>query len=103
MKGPNKKTPTNQTNEIEDSDILAKEAILQDKNNFCSTYCSAIFRNDFIKDNNIKFPELRDMEDPVFAFSCALKANKVEIVPECNLIITKRDNSITSKVCTESV
>lgn len=32
MKGPNKKTPTNQTNEIEDSDILAKEAILQDKN-----------------------------------------------------------------------
>lgn len=32
MKGPNKRTPTNQTNEIEDSDILAKEAILQDKN-----------------------------------------------------------------------
>ena len=32
MKGSNKKTPTNQNNEIEDSDILAKEAILQDKN-----------------------------------------------------------------------
>ena len=32
MKGPNKKTPTNQTNEIEDSDILGKEAMLQDKN-----------------------------------------------------------------------
>ena len=81
-----------------DETINAK--ILENKNNFCSTYCSAIFRNDFIKDNNIKFPELRDMEDPVFAFKCALKANKVEVVPECNLIITKRDNSITSKVPT---
>lgn len=81
-----------------DETINAK--ILENKNNFCSTYCSAIFRNDFIKGNSIKFPELRDMEDPVFAFKCALKANKVEVVPECNLIITKRDNSITSKVPT---
>lgn len=79
-------------------DETINKKILQDKNNFCSTYCSAIFRNDFIKDNNIKFPELRDMEDPVFAFKCALKANKVEIVPECNLIITKREDSITAKI-----
>lgn len=40
------------------------------------------------------------MEDPVFAFNCALKANKVEIVPECNLIITKREDSITAKIPT---
>lgn len=81
-----------------DETINAK--ILENKNNFCSTYCSAIFRNDFIKGNSIKFPELRDMEDPVFAFNCALKANKVEIVPECNLIITKREDSITAKIPT---
>lgn len=81
-------------------DETINKKILQDKNNFCSTYCSAIFRHNFIKKNEIKFPELKDMEDPVFAFKCALNANKVEVVPECNLIITKRDNSITSKVPT---
>ena len=81
-----------------DKEINAK--ILENKNNFCSTYCSAIFRNSFLKTNKIKFPNLRDMEDPVFAFSCALKANKIEVVPECNLVITKREDSITAKIPT---
>lgn len=31
MRGANKKPPTNQTNDIEDSDILAREAILQER------------------------------------------------------------------------
>ena len=79
-------------------DETINQRIKKDKNNFCSTYCSAIFRNSLIKENNIFFPELRDMEDPVFAFNCALKANKVEVVPDCNLIITKREDSITSKI-----
>ena len=83
-----------------DSDAVSEdnsinEKIKEDKNNFCSTYCSAIFNSNLIKGNNIHFPELRDMEDPVFAFNCALKANAVEVVDNLNLIVTQRDDSIT--------
>ena len=38
------------------------------------------------------------MEDPVFAFACALKANKIEVVDNLNLIITKREDSITARI-----
>lgn len=81
-----------------DETINAK--IKENKNNFCSTYCSAIFKNSLIKNNNIKFPLLKDMEDPVFAFACALKANSVEIVDNCNVMIVKRKGSITESVPT---
>ena len=76
-------------------DKSINEKIKEDKNNFCSTYCSAIFNLNLIKENNIRFPELRDMEDPVFAFNCALKANAVEVVDNLNLIVTQRNDSIT--------
>ena len=78
-------------------DETINNKIKEDKNNFCSTYCSAIFDSKLIKINNIKFPLLRDMEDPVFAFKAALKANTVEIIDNCYVIIVKRSDSITSK------
>lgn len=79
-------------------DNVINARIKEDKNNFCSTYCSAIFKKNFVKENGILFPELKDMEDPVFAFKCALKANLVEVVDNLNLIITKRQDSITAQV-----
>ena len=81
-------------------DKLINEKIKEDKNNFCSAYCSAIFSSKLIKENNIYFPELRDMEDPVFTFNCAQKANKIEVIDDLNVIITKRENSITKKAIT---
>lgn len=76
-------------------DLCINKRIRQDKNNFCSTYCSAIFKTALVKENKILFPELRDMEDPVFTFKCALKANRVEILDDLNIIITQRNDSIT--------
>lgn len=59
--------------------------IKENKNNFCSTYCSAIFRRKLIIDNNIRFPDISDMEDPVFAFEAALHANKIIITSDMYL------------------
>ena len=71
--------------------------IKENKNNFCSTYCSAIFRRKLIIDNNIRFPDISDMEDPVFAFEAALHANKIETVNDTYILISKRQNSITNR------
>ena len=71
--------------------------IKENKNNFCSTYCSAIFRRSLLINNNITFPEIIDMEDPVFAFEAALHANKIEIVEDLYIVITQRDNSLTRR------
>jgi len=71
------------------------EEIKKDKNCFCSTYCSAIIKKNLIDKHRIKFSNLKDMEDPVFAFEIALKANKVIILDELYIRIVKRENSIT--------
>lgn len=72
--------------------------IKENPQNFCSTYCSAIFRTSLLIDNDIFFPYLRDMEDPVFALSAAIKANKIEIVENLYINIVKREDSITSQI-----
>ena len=79
-------------------DKAINDKIRLDKNNFCATYTSAIFKSELIKENKIKFPLISDMEDPVFAFSCALNANKISLIDELNLIVTKRPDSLTSRV-----
>lgn len=81
-----------QTNLVYD---FINDKIKKDKNNFCSEYCSAIFKSDFIKNNNFSFPLLIDMEDPVFTYSCALKANKVTIANNEAILIRKREGSLT--------
>ena len=76
------------------------EKIIEDKNNFVCDYCSAIFRKNFLDTNNIKFPELCDMEDPVFAFTCAINANKVEICDKTYINIFRHSDSQTAKPMT---
>lgn len=78
-------------------DEYLNEKIKEDKNNFAYAYCSAIFKRDIIIKNNLCFPDLSDMEDPVFTINFALAANKVEII-NTNINIVKRENSLTSCV-----
>ena len=75
--------------------------IKENYKNFSFEFCSAIFKKDIIKNNNIKFPLLMDMEDPVFTFSAVNCANKVELVENCYINIVKRDDSQTSRIPTE--
>ena len=76
-------------------DKLLNDKIKEDKNNFAYSYCSAIFKREIISKNNIRFPNLSDMEDPVFTVQFALLANKVGIV-DTYINIRTRENSITS-------
>ena len=80
------------------TDGEVNKKIIEDKNNFSFGYCSAIFRRRLIQDNAIKFPELIDMEDPVFAYQAALKANTVQVVPECYVHITLHEDSQTAGI-----
>ncbi len=74
------------------------EKIKEDKNNFSYGYCGAIYNTILIKSNNITFPILKDMEDPIFAFKSALKANKVIVLENTYINITVRENSQTAGI-----
>lgn len=69
--------------------------ILKDRHYFSMNFCAAIFRRDLLAANNLRFPPLRDMEDPVFAFSAARAANRVAISPSAFLRIGQRKDSLT--------
>lgn len=45
--------------------------------NFLSSVCNKAYRLDLLRDNNIRFPELRAYEDSVFSRHVALHARKV--------------------------
>lgn len=79
-------------------DITINKKIVEDKNNFCSTYCSCIFLSKVVKMNNIKFPTLRDMEDPVFAYTIAGIANSIVVLDNTYIHITKRQDSISNQI-----
>lgn len=78
-------------------ETFINEQIKKDKNNFCLEFCSAIYRNSLIKNNNIRFPNYCDMEDPIFAFYCSILSNKVIIVENANYMIVNHKNSATRK------
>ena len=81
-------------------DKILNEKILECKTNFAFTFCSAIFKRKLIINNNITFPDIRDMEDPVFAFSSALLANNIEIIDNSFINIVSRQDSITKTLPT---
>ena len=70
--------------------------IQEDKNNFVCDYCSAIIKKQLLDKYNIRFPELCDMEDPVFAFLSAIKANKIAICNEAYVNIFHHSASQTA-------
>ena len=101
---------------IEENSDIAKGSYLYSKNNFVSDtinnmietektnfameYCSAIFKKDFLEKNNIDFPSIVDLEDPVFAFTCAIKSNKIKILNNTYIHISSRENSQTAQPIT---
>ena len=76
---------------------VVNNKIKENKIYFIAEFASAIYKTAFIKNNDIKFPILSDMEDPNFAFKCAIYANKIEIVDDANYVIVENPNSITRK------
>lgn len=73
------------------------EEVKKDKNSFCMQFCSAIYNTDFLIKNEIFFPNINDMEDPVFAFQSALLANNVEIINDVSYVVVDNPNSITRR------
>ena len=69
--------------------------IKSDKNNFCVQFASAIYKTSFLKENDILFPEINDMEDPVFAFRCALHSTRILTVDDAYYMVVTNPNSIT--------
>ena len=86
-----------ENNEI---DFALNEEIRKNKTSMAFAYCSAIYSNNLISKNNISFPDLIDMEDPIFSFKCAVLSNKIEIVDTAYINIVKRKNSVTSGIPT---
>lgn len=72
------------------------EKIEENKNYFIIEYLSAIFRRDLIVANNIRFPELRDMEDPVFTLRFSSKANTIKVTYDVHLMKRSRIGGITN-------
>ena len=79
-------------------DEILNEKIKTNKMNFAYEYCSAIFKKDLLIKNDIHFPELSDMEDPVFAFKSAIHANKVIVLDGTYVNIVSRETSQTSGI-----
>lgn len=73
------------------------QKIIEDKNNFIIEFAAAIYNTKFIKENNITFPIISDMEDPVFSFNCAILANKIEIAEDANYIVVLNPNSVSRR------
>ena len=82
-------------------EVFINQKIIEDKNNFVCEYCSAIFKKNIIIEHNIRFPHLVEMEDPVFAFSFACVANKIEIVNDAYVNIVTRSGSQTFGIPTQ--
>lgn len=73
--------------------------IRRDKNAFSFEYCSAVFsRRLFGGPDGVRFPALIDMEDPLFAISCAARANGISVVDGTYLNVRKRLDSQTAGV-----
>lgn len=73
------------------------EKIKQNKLNFWSQYTTAIYKTEFIKSNNIDFPQgLIIGEDPVFATKAAILSNKIEFEESAQYYYMRRQDSLNS-------
>ena len=76
---------------------IHNDKIKENKFNFCAMFSSAIYHKDLLKKYKLKFPNLRNMEDPVFALRVAITANKIIVIDELYITIRKHPLSATSK------
>ena len=73
------------------------EAIKENKINFYSQFTTAIFKRDFLIQNEISFPEeMKVCEDIFFVTKSAILANKIEIVDNANYYYIRHENSLDS-------
>ena len=76
--------------------------INENKNYFIIEYTSAIFKRQVIEENSLRFPDIRDMEDPVFTFLFALKAKNILTTDLSIIKIRQRLGSITAGAPSEN-
>lgn len=81
-------------------DSTINSIIDKDKNAFCFSFCSGIFKTKTLNQNNIRFPILIDMEDPLFTLKFAQIANNVVIVENAQVNVVQRLDSQTATVPT---
>ncbi len=73
------------------------EKIMKNKAFFCYGFTSAIYKTEFIKSNNILFPEnITHFEDPYFSILISLFLNKLEFQNDAIYYYTKHENSACS-------
>ena len=81
-------------------DSIINSIIDKDKNAFCFSFCSAIFKTKTLNQYNIRFPILIDMEDPLFTLNFAQISNNVVIVENARVNVVQRLDSQTATVPT---
>lgn len=59
-----------------------KDDFKKDIFKFPATAWSKMYRTNFIKENNIRFQEIRNGEDQLFFIHCMLSAEKIKVIPE---------------------
>lgn len=80
------------------SSVDPQNALIQsNKHNFVYNFWSAIFRKAMLARHDIRFPQVRNMEDPPFALHAAIHANKVTIRDDAILTIVQRPESKTKR------
>lgn len=84
-------------------DYSLNDAVRKDKNSFSFEYCSALFSMILVRGANVRFPALRDMEDPVFTLQAAILANEVRIVDDAVLNVFLHPESQTAATPTVEV
>ncbi len=68
------------------------------KFNFTYQWTTAIYKNELIQSNKIRFPSnLQHTEDIVFLTHCLIKANKVALINDTNYYYCRHANSLNSE------
>lgn len=77
-------------------DLRLNNMIRRDKDNFYTQFCSALYRTALVRRHGLVFPErLHASEDVVFAYGCALCAERIAVDDAAQVIITPRVGSAT--------
>lgn len=79
-------------------ELSINQKIEENKFNFVCEYCSAIFKRKLVREFHLYFPDIIEMEDPVFAFSFAIKAHRVEVVSDAVINIVTHEDSQTAGI-----
>jgi glycosyltransferase involved in cell wall biosynthesis len=91
---PNKKL-------IENNDEIIKNGLLG--NNIYTTPWNKIYKTDFLKSNNILFPDMKEQEDMVFMMHCCLEAKKIAFINRKIVMASVRPESLSRTMSSMNV